>query len=536
MKTDSINIRPTTGVYATYQRLSYTHPTAISEFVDNSTQSYYTNKDALLGLEDFEKLYVMIEYIGGDKREDARLSIEDNAYGMEREDFERALILDRPPKDRSGRSEFGMGLKTAACWYGKTWMVESTQLGSRNLYRARIDVEKLATDKVEDIEIEIEETSPETHYTRVTIEELHQKISGGRTVESLKQLLGSTYREDLRSGKIEITYNGETLTFEEPAIYHEIIEDGTKKYWKKDIEFVVEHEGMHLPVHGFVAIREKGKVKDAGFVLLRRGRVIVGGPEKGYRPAEIFGESNSFAYQRLFGELHMDDWPVTQAKDNFDWYNSGLEESFIQALLAFTKDYRSKAESIRVRPKKDHVPTKEIVDQVAKELNAAFGKLKPTQEPTPTQSPTFENKDGESSTSSLNGTQPESQPTPKKPDYGTILDGPDTWEIPVPYNGTEYLINVQLVQDTRRQWLIVRADNEEKTHLTLSLNVSHPFFEPYSDDREFITIMTRFVIAMIIAEYETARTYKDGKISQATVRLKMNEVLQSLGPLDYRSE
>ena len=116
MKTDSINIRPTTGVYATYQRLSYTHPTAISEFVDNSTQSYYTNKDALLGLEDFEKLYVMIEYIGGDKREDARLSIEDNAYGMEREDFERALILDRPPKDRSGRSEFGMGLKTAACW------------------------------------------------------------------------------------------------------------------------------------------------------------------------------------------------------------------------------------------------------------------------------------------------------------------------------------------------------------------------------------------------------------------------------------
>jgi|GEM_PF-6503576 len=34
---------------------------------------------------------------------------------MEIEDFKRAIILNSPPKDKSGRNEFGMGLKTAAC-------------------------------------------------------------------------------------------------------------------------------------------------------------------------------------------------------------------------------------------------------------------------------------------------------------------------------------------------------------------------------------------------------------------------------------
>ena len=54
----------------------------------------------------------------------------------------------------------------------------------------------------------------------------------------------------------------------------------------------------------------------------------------------------------------MDNWPVTQAKDNFDWHNSGLEEAFIEALQNFTQYYRRKAESIRVREK---INTKDLV-------------------------------------------------------------------------------------------------------------------------------------------------------------------------------
>ena len=45
-----INIRPTTGVYATYKRLTYKPWTAIAEFVDNSTQSYFDHEEELKNL------------------------------------------------------------------------------------------------------------------------------------------------------------------------------------------------------------------------------------------------------------------------------------------------------------------------------------------------------------------------------------------------------------------------------------------------------------------------------------------------------
>jgi hypothetical protein len=45
--TNTINIRPATSVYATYQRLSYKPWYAIAEFVDNSTQNYYDHKEEL---------------------------------------------------------------------------------------------------------------------------------------------------------------------------------------------------------------------------------------------------------------------------------------------------------------------------------------------------------------------------------------------------------------------------------------------------------------------------------------------------------
>lgn len=51
-----------------------------------------------------------------------------------------------------------MGLKTAACWFGSYWTVESTQYGSGNLYKASVDVDKLQNDKDEEIDVDFYET------------------------------------------------------------------------------------------------------------------------------------------------------------------------------------------------------------------------------------------------------------------------------------------------------------------------------------------------------------------------------------------
>ena len=57
-----INIRPTSSVYATYKRLSYQPWTAIAEFVDNSTQSFYDHKEELMSLKYSRGLTITIDY------------------------------------------------------------------------------------------------------------------------------------------------------------------------------------------------------------------------------------------------------------------------------------------------------------------------------------------------------------------------------------------------------------------------------------------------------------------------------------------
>jgi len=275
-----IYIRPTVGVYATYQRLSYKPWFAIAEFVDNSTQSYFKNREELIEQykkEGGKKLQIYINYNSVERT----LEILDNAFGMEIEDFTRALVLDSPPSDRSGRSEFGMGLKTAACWFGKKWTIETTRLGSLRCLTATVDVDELAKTHQDNLHYKILKANADEHYTIIRIEDIQQPIRG-RASTRIKEQLSSIYRADIRSGEIEIYWNGEPLEFEDPPFLEEQKEDGTVVVWKKEVSFVVlwERKGFELPVKGWVGIRNPGKARDAGFVLFRRGRVIIGGPER----------------------------------------------------------------------------------------------------------------------------------------------------------------------------------------------------------------------------------------------------------------
>ena len=58
----TINIRPTTSVYATYSRLSYQPWTAIAEFVDNSTQSFFDHESLLNQKANIGQLSIEINY------------------------------------------------------------------------------------------------------------------------------------------------------------------------------------------------------------------------------------------------------------------------------------------------------------------------------------------------------------------------------------------------------------------------------------------------------------------------------------------
>lgn len=259
---------------------------------------YITEEPIILSPSDFgipqirERVYIL-----GIRKDIRNEKILSNAYGMDFHDFQRAIMLDSPPR-RKSRSEFGMGLKTAACWFGKCWSVESVALGSGIKYRTTVDVEALSKYKNEEITVEEIPCSKKEHGTIVTIWNLNRTLSGTQIGKTKDQLRGM-YRTDLRSGEIKILYNGVGLVYETPKVLTEVLPDGSEKVWKKNIDISFDFNGESKRIYGFVGLLDEGSTSGAGFTLIRYGRVIVGGYENGYRPEEIFEKSNSYDRERV---------------------------------------------------------------------------------------------------------------------------------------------------------------------------------------------------------------------------------------------
>jgi hypothetical protein len=338
-----IDISPPTNVYATFGRLNYTPWHAISEFVDNATQSYFGGRQAF-GSAALPELRVHIEC----SRE--RLVVRDNALGMDAEDLGRALRLSAPPEDTSGRSEFGMGLKTAACWFGTLWSVSTTKRGERWRYSVVFDVDKISKSGESRITIERDPAPEDEHGTLLTIERLARPVAG-RQIDKTKRLLASIYRRDLDRGDITITWNGERLVHNHPELM-EWDNGGEVTPCRVGIDVLVKdpHTDVKHRVTGWVGALQRMSQMDAGFALLRRGRMIIGGPGSNWRPLELVGSLNSHSGKRLIGELEMDSFPVNFTKDGFAW-DGGLQDELIHVLDPLVADVQAFANNARVSKK-----------------------------------------------------------------------------------------------------------------------------------------------------------------------------------------
>ena len=196
-----LNIQPQASVLGVFSRLNYKAWYAIAEFVDNSTESFYTNETELKA-NGISTVTVNVNY----DFEKNILTIIDDAFGMELEDFSRAVLLDSKPTRQGGRNEFGMGLKTAASWFGNVWSVTSTQFGSSNKYSTEVNIQELKEKKVNTVKIKKEFCSESEHGTTIVIKDVTKKIDAARTKGKIIQLLESMYRRDLNSGKVYIWF------------------------------------------------------------------------------------------------------------------------------------------------------------------------------------------------------------------------------------------------------------------------------------------------------------------------------------------
>jgi hypothetical protein len=326
MDSQKVGIRPDIGVLSVLKHLNYKPWYALAEYVDNSIDSYLKNTEALHSLHgDRYTLRVRIDIDAAS----GHIIITDNAAGIGDQDLERALKMAEAPPDKSKLSEFGMGMKAASCWFSSTWRVRTKALGEPYAKTISFDVDEIVKHKTYDLAVVTEEKPAQDHYTRIELLDVPNLPVRG-TITKIKAHLKSIYREFLRRGKLDIILNSEKLAYEEPLILRAPLyteEDGIDRLWRKDIRF--ECAGGRT-VRGFAAIRDKASTADAGFALFRRGRVIEGSAEDGFRPEELFGQANSFRYQRVFGELHLDGFSVSHTKDGFQW--DECQEEFLDKL------------------------------------------------------------------------------------------------------------------------------------------------------------------------------------------------------------
>lgn len=499
----TVSIRPGVSVLSVLRHLNYRAWFALAEFVDNSLQSYLQKRTELEALHGPSfKLQVSIDI---EPNRPSRISIRDNAAGIALADFPRAFRPAAVPPDLSGLSEFGMGMKSAACWFASRWHVRTKALGEPVARSVRFDVAKIVTDQIEELTIENEPAGVNEHFTEVVLEDLNN-VPIKKTLAKIKEHLTDIYRVFIRDGSLELKFNGETLTFQEPTILQVPFvkePDGPVRTWRKPIKFDF---GDDLKVKGFAALRDPGNYARSGFALFRRGRLIQGSGDEGYRPPMIFAQPGSYRYLRLFGELHLEGFEVSHTKDGFRWDEN--EQPFIELL----KEELDRAD----------LPLLRQAD--AYRVIAARGERTAAAQEAVTRTTT--------ALQQTNLPEVMDQVVAKSPveTRDSVLDVQPTLaskEIEIDFRGERWLISVELGDDpAESQWLAISdsAASAAGRKIEIRVSLAHPFMISFAQtDPDDVEAVLRIASALALAEVLARQA---GVKLVGTVRRNLNDILR----------
>lgn len=483
----SIALKP--NVYNTFRNLNNTISNTLGEYVDNAVQSYINHKEALMSVNSEYKLNIEI-IIDWDKEQ---IIIKDNAAGIDTENYLRAFEPAHIPIDDTGLNEFGMGMKTASVWLANKWCVSTKALGENVERYTEFDLQKVTEEQKEELVV-IETNKPEDeHYTHITLTDLSSNAPKPGQLDKIRRHLSSIYRYFLRDKDINIVVNGIELEAPNYGILHAPYfktPDGEDHLWIREIDFSM---GIYK-AKGFIAILDKIKNGASGLVLMRRGRVIVGGDDERYFPSIIFGQVGSFRYRRLFGELELEGFEVTFNK------NGIREEDDLYLFMEALRD-ELKADEFNILSQVDNYRQrgKEHYSKISKEIKRGLEKRnKPRQ---------------------LSRQISEVESKVNNPSY--IQDNEDKIRKATPlehfnetfeYNGRNYFLLIELVTESESDSLYSIETNESTITLTedsisisCRINLAHAFFTRFDqfkkgkDYEPIIAIFKALTLAEIMA-------------------------------------
>ena len=302
------------------------------EFIDNSIQSSNNDKADLLKIDPNFKLTIDLIWTGKE------IIIKDNAGGIDKDDFKRALKPANKPINTNGLNDFGIGMKYAAVWVSNEWELKSKSYKEEIERTVVFNYNDVVNKNLKELPITKKTIKDQTHGTTIILRDLESKHTERHQEKYLKRGISSIYRNFIRSGgefynefiedSINIRYNGELLSFTEFKFakvpwwkdlqiekneHAQEIEWKWKFPWRKiEIKDEERDEAGNVTrltkiveVTGFIGILPDGEHKGkSGFSLFRRGRIIEGVENRVYPRAISTDQATSFKHKRMYGEIH----------------------------------------------------------------------------------------------------------------------------------------------------------------------------------------------------------------------------------------
>jgi hypothetical protein len=335
----TVDITPDVSLLRKAGEVNYKIPDAVAELVDNPLDEQEPGKK------------LTIEVTVGQRGKEKYLQVADDARGMTSEQAAEAMVMARSHKDKGKIGQFGMGMKTACSNLGARFEIVTCTADAEKATRIVYDEEDFL--RLRKWEIELQEVEkPFEHGTLVVITKPKTNLYAGVKDTMLKKF-GKLFKHYVASGKVEIVVNNDTV---EPFMPETI-----KEY---DTEINFEINGKL--VRGWVGLARQSSMKGAyGFDLVRHNRVI--------KEHEKIGFPSGAGYARIVGELHLDDFPVTNNKTDFrvdteEWQQ--LSKKLEEALIDIRRESRKRANPGRAMTPKDEAEVEEYIQDVKETLKA----------------------------------------------------------------------------------------------------------------------------------------------------------------------
>jgi hypothetical protein len=409
-----------------------------------------------------------------------------------------------------------MGMKSAACWFAPQWSVRTKALGEDVERVVDFDVAAIMGASLDELVAQERPARRDAHYTVVELRDV-ARVPRTKTLGKVREHLSDIYRQFLREGWLRLEVKGEALSYEEPEVLSQPPEwdkEAEPVRWRKEIDFDF---GKGKSAKGFAALFATARTRRAGFALFRRGRLIQGSADEGFKPSAIFGSANSFRRQRLFGELDLEGFEVSHTKDGFQW-DGDEQEAFLgllkERLAEEPVPLLKQAEQFRARKSKGELEdvVQKAAEDATRDAQRGFDAASKGDEG-------FEDEemvDGDKEVEA-------DRPLRKLADevFRATIDGQE-WEVHVQ----------PTMDDSEREWLRVLSSNLEDGTRKVVIRVSahHPFNVRFVDDDERTwQAMLRTAAAMAIAKELAGKSDQKNKFGASATLRNLNKAMREMG-------